>query len=1018
MLEKINFVRIKRKTIIYFVVALIALASVTPVLADYLGPNRTVAETTGSCKVILYECEYVSSKDIWRYRMSDSWSCSNESKPWKAYDSTGPACEAWSEGRTYWEKEETVQQVINTYPPATISGVLQNCTESNGWCLTSPQLSLSAVEPVSGYGIIAIEGSLNGLTFGCLNSSCDVPLNEGDNTVNYWALSSWGDSSTLGAWTVKVDSQLPAITGSLSGITGSNGWYLNPVTFTGSASDPTSGLASFSCTLDGVALNSCASINISDEGTHTLVLTARDNAGNTRTLTQNISLDTQNPTLNAGINGTLGSNKWFTTATLNASASDPIPGSGMSSFEYNLDKTNWIAFPASGVQTLPEGKHAVDLRAVDNAGRTVSSSKTFWLDTVQPNVTVSSTGTIGANNWYITNPDISAFAGDNTSGLDVFEYSLDNNAWTTYTTPLTLNNGTHSISFWAQDQAGLVKQVDRTYQVDTRPPQIAGSVSGVTGANGWYVSKVTLSASASDPTPGSGLDAFTYILNNGIATPYTAALSLADGQHAIQFTAQDQAGLKYSVGQNIKVDTIQPSLIISTTLPAWIKDNQVLSGVASDGGSGLSKVEISTDGGQTWQTAAGTTTWNYDWTTHDGSDGSYRVHTRVTDKAGLTTEQTMNVGVDNHAPKISVPNSWYQWDSVTLDIWDNFSGISEARVEISDPEGRWPKRVIRLDPQNFPLSFKWDRRLGDNTIAPLGSYDVKIIAFDNLGNMADHSASINILLGILPAGPTATPQPYSRTEATQTVVNTTAPISSPTTTPTAMMSPFGDIEPLVVAMAYRRPETQSIPRATPTQTDVWDWLESIFVPDANSTEQITEIQSPISQPIESKTAGSQSNILWGTTAAAVIGATTAYVMEERRKQQEESEKQAALEANVAERKAKIHARKMEKLEAKWAQEKALEEARLQREQQLLAEQGNRMDAKMAGLESEDDAKWTTSQAVIQQRAKEKELQAGLAAYYAAVRQGEQEAAPEKAIWWENTKEFIKKDILQPLDTYV
>src|SRR5829696_9456514 len=174
MWKKIKFVCIKRKTIIYFVVALITLASVTPALAYYLGPNRTITETTSSCKVILYECEYVSSKDIWRYRMSDSWSCSNESKPWKAYDNTGPACEAWSEGRTYWEKEETLQEVTNTYPPATINGTLQNCTENNGWCLTTPQLSLSAVEPVSGYSIFAIEGSLNGLTFGCLNSSCDV----------------------------------------------------------------------------------------------------------------------------------------------------------------------------------------------------------------------------------------------------------------------------------------------------------------------------------------------------------------------------------------------------------------------------------------------------------------------------------------------------------------------------------------------------------------------------------------------------------------------------------------------------------------------------------------------------------------------------------------------------------------------------------------------------------------------------------------------------------------------------
>ena len=46
--NKSDLIRIKRKTIFYFIAILIALASVTPVLADYLGPNRTVTETTSA----------------------------------------------------------------------------------------------------------------------------------------------------------------------------------------------------------------------------------------------------------------------------------------------------------------------------------------------------------------------------------------------------------------------------------------------------------------------------------------------------------------------------------------------------------------------------------------------------------------------------------------------------------------------------------------------------------------------------------------------------------------------------------------------------------------------------------------------------------------------------------------------------------------------------------------------------------------------------------------------------------
>lgn len=718
-----NFVHIKRKTVVHFIVAILTLGIVTPVLAAYLGPDRVVTEATSVCKVILYECQYVPAKDDWRYKKADDWSCSNEGKPWQAYSSnpSSQGCFAGTAGDTYWSKEETLQQVTTTYPPATISSILQNCTLNNGWCNTTPKLSLSGIEPVSGYNILAIEGVLNGQNFACSGTTCGVPLSEGDNSFTFWALSSWGDSSEMGTFAAKVDSQLPIITGTLSGTTGSNGWYLSPISFNGSASDVTSGLTSFTCTLDGISLPSCNSITVNNAGAHALVLTARDNAGNTRTLNQNASIDTQNPILTANLSGMLGSNNWYNAATLNASASDPTPGSGLSAFEYNQDNTGWITFPASGILLLPDGKHTVDVHAVDNAGRTVSTSKSFWLDSMAPSVTVDPSGTLGANNWYTTNPTLTASAGDDTSGIDLFEYSLNNGTWITYTQPLILSDSTQSLSFWAQDSAGLVTQVDRTYQVDTRAPQIRGSLSGVPGANGWYISDVTLAASASDPMPGSGLNTFTYALNGTSETPYTKALVLTDGKYTIQLNAQDKAGLAYSMGESLKVDTTVPSLNMQTTLPNWIMENVTLSGTASDNGSGLSKVEISTDGGQTWQTASDSKTWDYAWNTVNSSNGIHEIHLRATDNAGLITEQIFNVGVDNHAPKISLPDSWFQWDMVTLDIWDNDSGLSEARVEISDPEGRWPVRKINLDLESFPMDFKWDRRFGDGTVAPLGS---------------------------------------------------------------------------------------------------------------------------------------------------------------------------------------------------------------------------------------------------------------------------------------------------------
>jgi hypothetical protein len=150
MREQANLIRIKRKTILHFVVILIALLGVTPVLAEYLGPNRTKTETSGGvCKIVLKECQFVPAKDEYKYKGVDDWSCSNESKPWRAYPDSPPrACTYAAVGEQYWEREDTSQTVTNTYPPATINGSLQNCALQNGWCVSVPQLYLSGDEPV------------------------------------------------------------------------------------------------------------------------------------------------------------------------------------------------------------------------------------------------------------------------------------------------------------------------------------------------------------------------------------------------------------------------------------------------------------------------------------------------------------------------------------------------------------------------------------------------------------------------------------------------------------------------------------------------------------------------------------------------------------------------------------------------------------------------------------------------------------------------------------------------------
>lgn len=1018
MWEKSKPIPYKLKTVLFCISILLTLATVTPALADYLGPNRTVTESSGSCQVVLQRCSYVPTKKIYKYKAGSTWSCSLESQPWLSYPSSGPACNENHVGATYWKKVNSSQTETITYPPATIQGLLQNCSPNNGWCTTFPQFSLIADEPLPAYDILAIEGTWNGQNFACPDPECSVPLIEGENDLTYWALSSWGDSSTMGSLTVKVDSELPVISGAFDGTPGSNGWYVGPVSFTGSAADTTSGLASFTCTLDGAALGSCNSITVDDEGPHTLVLTALDIAGNVSTVVQDTSIDSRPPALSSSLQGSLGSNSWYNNAELHASATDPIPGSELFAFEYSIDGTAWVYFPSAGVLGLPDGKHSVDVHVIDQAGHSVSSSTSYWLDSVAPTVIVDPQGTSGANGWYVTNLNLSASVSDDTSGVDIFEYIHNGSTWTTYTSPLVLVDGSHTVSFWGQDKAGLVTQVDRLYQVDTVRPQIAGTLSGTPGTNGWYTSNVILSASAADPSPGSGVDAFTYILDNGSETPYTSALTIPDGVHTVRLNVQDKAGLLYFTEQSIKVDTVHPTLSIQTTLPSWVNGSVTLSGLSEDNGSGISKVEISTNGGQTWRIATGTTSWAYEWDTTSDSNGSHNVIVRATDQAGLTSQQTFTAAVDNQGPNIHLRSKWLSWQAALLDIWDDESGIAEARIEILDPENRWPRRLIKLTSEEFPMNFKWDRRFGDDSIAPNGDYVVLVTAIDRLGNVSQQYAAVSVVIDMLPAGPTSTPQPYYRVNPTPIVAVTPVPelVSVPESTP--VVSVFGEILPTSEVTPI--PETSPIPRAAPTQTGIVEWLESVLLPRADVANQTIELQTLTAQPASSSVPGTTSNILWGAAAAAMVGAVTSYALEEKRKREDAIAAKRAEEAALEERKSKIKVRKMKKLEEKWAEERNWEIARL-------TEQAKdaRLKAKLTEQEIEDQIAWATLQNALQKQAEAQrhfdkltsveEQHVRLDTY---VERPQEAAEVPESNWWEKTKSFVKDNVLDPWNQYV
>jgi hypothetical protein len=199
----------------------------------------------------------------------------------------------------------------------------------------------------------------------------------------------------------------------------------------------------------------------------------------------------------------------------------------------------------------------------------------------------------GDNGWCGGTLSITFTASDPSGQAVIISGSLDGDPFACpagdTTCSIAINiEGTGTVSYVVNSATGLSSSGSTSYKLDWTTPQIDGSFSGIAGSNGWYVSDVDLNASASDATAGLAL--FEMSLDGITYTTYTDT-TLGDGVHTIYLRATDQAGNSTQTTQTFNVDTITPSLSLSTSgtkgPTGWYRASVQVTASASDGGSGL-----------------------------------------------------------------------------------------------------------------------------------------------------------------------------------------------------------------------------------------------------------------------------------------------------------------------------------------------------------------------------------------------------------------------------------------------
>src|SRR5439155_15027169 len=168
-----------------------------------------------------------------------------------------------------------------------------------------------------------------------------------------------------------------------------------------------------------------------------------------------------------------------------------------------------------------------------------------------------------------------------------------------------------------------------------------------------------------------------------------------------------------SAGVTMRIDKTAPGTVIVSPASGvnLTGTGATISGQVTDSGSGAAAVEVSLDGGATWQAAplAGSN-WSFNWSF--GADGSYTLRSRGRDVAGnVEAPQPGNpVKVDNTAPASAVvsPANGSSTNAATYAVSGTYSdgaGSGVTAMEVSTDNGAtWAAATLGAPGQ---WSFSW-----------------------------------------------------------------------------------------------------------------------------------------------------------------------------------------------------------------------------------------------------------------------------------------------------------------------
>ncbi|KAA3577686.1 Ig-like domain-containing protein [Enterobacter cloacae] len=527
---------------------------------------------------------------------------------------------------------------------------------------------------------------------------------------------------------------------------------------------------------------------LADNG-YTVQVSVSDTAGNPGSANKAITLDTTPPTVSfnvvAGddvINSVEHAQAQIVSGTsTGANVGDKVVITlGSNQYTTTVDASgNWsVGVPASVISALNDGTVTLSATITDSAGNSSTQTHDVVVNTASVALTVNTLSgddvinAAEAATSLVINGSSAQFASGTvvTVTLNGKSYTAtiqSDGSWST-TVPAAdvgalADGANYQVAVSAQDSAGNSASATHSISVDTTAPVVSiATLSGDDVLNAAEAQQpLTVHGSSSaeaGQTVTVTLGGKTYtatVANDGTWTldvPATDLAALSQGALTVTASVNDNAGNNGQTTHTLTVDTVAPTVTISTVADDNIVNNaEQLAGQTIRGTTTAEQgqtVTVSFNGHSYQATVAADGTWSVFVPGRDFlglSDGDYTITASVSDKAGNPGSATHDVTLNGDVPTIVI-NTFAQDDIVSAAEHGTplvISGTTDA------PAGQTV--TVTLNGKSYTTTVQndgsWSYTLGSADVSALadgGAYVINAQVSNTIGNTASDNHTVTV----------------------------------------------------------------------------------------------------------------------------------------------------------------------------------------------------------------------------------------------------------------------------------